>query len=119
MRTELVVAGSVLAITYVVAFVAQTLSPLEGAAAPRAPQPAGQAYHLDLGPFPSAEKASRAIDKGMKLLSVETGSIIETNDRGGVDRAVISAFKTFAEAQAACAKLISAGRRCEAKAIYP
>lgn len=97
----------------------QTLSPLEGSTAPVTPQPAGQAYYLDLGPFSTLSRAEKAIDKGMKTLGVKTGSIIETNGRGGVNRAVIAGFPSMAEAQAACAKLAQAGRSCEAKPIYP
>ncbi|PIB90981.1 SPOR domain-containing protein [Caulobacter sp. FWC2] len=120
MRTRTVVAGSsALSVVCFAVSVAQTLSPLQGSTAPEATQPAGQGYYLELGRFQSVEKASRAIDKGMKLLGVQTGSIIETDGRGGVNRAIISAFPTMPQAQAACAKLIQAGRSCEAKPIYP
>lgn len=97
----------------------QALSPLEAQRTPGTTQPVGQAYYLDLGAFPSLPRAERAIDKGMKKLGVQTGSIIETNGKGGVSRAVISGFPTMGEARAACAKLTAAGRYCEAKAIYP
>lgn len=97
----------------------QTLSPVEAQRAPLTPQPAGQAYYLELGPFSTLSRAERAIDRGVKIIGVQTGSIIETNGRGGVNRALIAGFPTMAEAQAACAKLIQAGRSCEAKPIYP
>ncbi len=98
---------------------AQTPSPLQGSTAPATTQPAGQAYYLELGPFSSVRKANRAIDTGMKLLGIQTGAIIETDGKGGVNRAIISALPTMPEAQEACRKLQAVGRPCEAKPIYP
>lgn len=96
----------------------QVLSPVEAQQRPEAVQPAGQAYYLELGVFSSVRRAERAIDRGMKIVGVQTGSIIEIKAKRA-NRAVMSGFPTMDEAQAACAKLAATGRYCEAKPIYP
>jgi hypothetical protein len=75
-------------------------------------------YYLDLGTYWSVGSANRAIDSGIRIIGVQTGSIIKTDARFR-HWAYIAGFDDEAQAQAACAKLIAKGRHCVARRIYP
>lgn len=93
-----------------------TLSALVLIAQVAAP-PANGGFYLDLGTYPSIQKANSAIDIGLKIIGVKTGSVIKIDSP---DRAwaYIAGFETEDQAKAACAKLIARRRSCEPRPIY-